>query len=143
MARHIPLVVLLLSPLVPFFNGCTFQNPEWAESINPCCGQDEVLSGGEPSENRCADMVVSRGSAMAIAWRMASSGGMTQWRVRFVPGGPACIWRKWPGLTDDDFAYALRSADSDSAVHDAAPSDTGSAEGGGAAEAETSEGRAR
>jgi hypothetical protein len=133
MSRHIRLVVLLLSILVPFLGGCTSQNPEWAESINPCCGQDEVLAGGVPSENRCADMVVSRESAMALAWRMASSGGMTEWRVRLLPGGPACIWRKWPGLTDDDFAYALRRADSDSAVLNRARSDTGSADGGASA----------
>jgi hypothetical protein len=134
MARHIALVVLLLSTLVPFLDGCTFQNPEWAESINPCCGQDEMLAGEEPSESRCADMVVSRESAMALAWRMASGGGMTEWRVRLLPGGPACIWRKWPGLTDDDYAYALRRAGSDSVVGNPAPPDTTSAVGPGAAQ---------
>ncbi len=83
--------------------GCTFRNPEWAESLNPCCGQDEMLEGMEPSEERCADMVISREAAMQLAWTFAAGSGMTQWRVRLLPGGPACIWRKWPGLTEDDY----------------------------------------
>jgi len=78
------------------------QNPRWADSINPCCGQDEIADGKEPSEKRCADMVISRESVMDVAWRVAAGSGMTQWRVRLIPGGPACIWRKWPGVTDED-----------------------------------------
>lgn len=124
MKRNHVFALLLLSILVPLLDGCTFQNPEWATSLNPCCGQDEVFEGEEPSESRCADMVVSRESAMDIAWRMAAGSGMTQWRVRLLPGGPACIWRKWPGLTDDDYRFALIRPGADSAAVDSAPADT-------------------
>lgn len=122
--RHLGFAVLLLSTLVPFLGGCTFQNPEWATSLNPCCGQDEVLEGEEPSESRCADMVISRESVMDLAWRVAAGSGMTQWRVRLLPGGPACIWRKWPGLTDDDYEYALIRHDADSTASEPAAADT-------------------
>jgi len=126
MTRHLGPVVLLLLALVPFLDGCTSQNPEWATSLNPCCGQDEVLEGKEPSERRCADMVISRESVMDVAWRMAAGSGMTQWRVRLLPGGPACIWRKWSGLTDDDYKYVLIRPDADSAAVEAAATDTAS-----------------
>jgi hypothetical protein len=127
MKSHLVYAALLLVPLVPFLHGCTFQNPEWAESLNPCCGQDEVLEGNVPSEGHCADMVVSRESAMSLAWRMAG-GGMTHWRVRLLPGGPACIYRKWPGLTEDDYAYALIRPDADSSSAEPAATDTASPE---------------
>jgi hypothetical protein len=91
--------------------GCASSNPEWADSINPCCGQDEVLAGEEPSEDRCADLVVSREAALALAWSAARGGGMTQWRVRMLPGGPACVWRKWPGLTEDDYLHVEEPAE--------------------------------
>ncbi len=133
MKRDLVITAFLLSALVPLLDGCTFQNPEWATSLNPCCGQDEVLEGEEPSESRCADMVVSRESVMDIAWRMAAGSGMTQWRVRLLPGGPACIWRKWPGLTDDDYEYALIRPDADSAAVDSVPGDTASPKPPGAA----------
>ena len=129
MKKHHGFAVPLLLVLVPFLSGCTFQNPEWATSLNPCCGQDEVLEGKEPSERRCADMVISRESAMDLAWRMAAGSGMTQWRVRLLPGGPACIWRKWPGLTDDDYEYALIRPDADSAAVEPAAADTISPDG--------------
>ena len=111
--------------------GCASRNPEWAESINPCCGQDEMLAGEEPSENRCADMVLSREAALALSLGAAAGSGMTQWRVRFIPGGPACIWRKWPGLTDEDYLHAEEPG-GDAAVDtlrsepggDGAPADT-------------------
>ena len=124
MKRDLILVAFLLLTLVPLLVGCAFRNPEWATSLNPCCGQDEVLEGEEPSETRCADMVISRESAMDVAWRMAAGSGMTQWRVRLLPGGPACIWRKWPGLTDEDYKYALIRPGADSAAIDSAPAAT-------------------
>ena len=34
---------------------------------------------------------------------VASGSGMTHWHVRFIPGGPACIWEEWPGLTEEEF----------------------------------------
>lgn len=120
---HGPTILLLLT-LVPLLNGCTSLNHEWAASLNPCCCQDEVLAGEEPSESRCADMVVSRESAMDIAWRMAAGSGMTQWRVRLLPGGPACIWRKWPGLTEDDYDYVLIRSEPDSDAVERASADT-------------------
>jgi hypothetical protein len=126
MKTHLAITAPLLLALVALLGGCTSQNPEWATSLNPCCGQDEVLEGKEPSERRCADMVVSRESAMDIAWRMAAGSGMTQWRVRLLPGGPACIYRKWPGLTDDDYKYVLIRPDADSAAVEEAAADTAS-----------------
>lgn len=124
MKRDLILAAFLLLTLVPLLVGCAFRNPEWATSLNPCCGQDEVLEGKEPSETRCADMVVSRESVMDVAWRVAAGSGMTHWRVRLLPGGPACIWRTWPGLTDDDYKYALIRPDADSPAIDAAPADS-------------------
>jgi hypothetical protein len=133
MKARLGIAAPLLVALVPLLGGCTSPNPEWATSLNPCCGQDEVLDGREPSERRCADMVVSRESAMDIAWRMAAGSGMTQWRVRLLPGGPACIWRKWPGLDEDDYDYVLiprdgepkdtEKADADSACGDCPEAD--------------------
>ena len=55
-------------------SGCASRTPEWAESIDPCCGQDEVLAGMEPSESRCADFVVSREAALALAWSADAQG---------------------------------------------------------------------
>jgi hypothetical protein len=114
----------LLPALVPLLVGCTSPNPEWATSLNPCCGQDEVLEGKEPSESRCADMVISRESVMDVAWRVAAGSGMSRWRVRLLPGGPACIWRKYPGLTDEDYEYALTRPEADSIAGEAAASDS-------------------
>ena len=126
MKAHLGIAVPLLLALVVLLGGCTSQNPEWATSLNPCCGQDEVLEGKEPSERRCADMVVSRESAMDIAWRMAAGSGMTQWRVRLLPGGPACIWKKWPGLDDDDYKYVLIRPEADSTAVESDEADTAS-----------------
>jgi hypothetical protein len=142
MKRNLILVAFLLLTLVPLLLGCSFRNPEWATSLNPCCGQDEVLEGKEPSETRCADMVVSRESVMDVAWRMAAGSGMTQWRVRLLPGGPACIWRKWPGLTDDDYKYVLIRPDADSTTAETAPADTGSANEPETTDRRSPEGRA-
>lgn len=124
MKAHLGVAAPLLLALVVVLGGCTSPNPEWATSLNPCCGQDEVLDGKEPSERRCADMVVSRESVMDIAWRMAAGSGMTQWRVRLLPGGPACIWRKWPGLDDSDYDYVLIPSDADSAAVEKAVADS-------------------
>jgi hypothetical protein len=128
MVRHLFIGPLFIALLV---GGCSMQNPRWASSINPCCGQDELLEGEEPSEERCADMVVSREAAMQIAWGAAAGSGMTQWRVRLLPGGPACIWRKWPGLTDDDYLEVDPGAEAASDTLEKAPGDTTSQRPGG------------
>ena len=80
MTRVTALALCCLFMLVP---GCASRNPEWAESINPCCGQDEMLAGEEPSENRCADMVLSREAALALSLSAAAGSGMTQKRILF------------------------------------------------------------
>jgi hypothetical protein len=100
------------------------RNPEWAESINPCCGQDEVAAGLTPSEDRCADMVISQDAALRLAWQVAAGSGMTQWRVRLIPGGPACIWRKWPGVTEEDFRDAMDGSQAEETVTEQAPPDS-------------------
>lgn len=76
--------------------GCTTVAPEWAESINPCCGQDLLEKGIEPPEDRCADIVVDQETARRLMMDM-SGGAVAHWHVRLIPGGPACIWRVWPG----------------------------------------------
>ena len=93
-------VLLLAATLLP---GCSMKNPTWADSVNPCCGQDLVLRGIDPPEDRCADIVVDQETARRLMADVASGSGMTHWHVRFIPGGPACIWCEWPGLTDDAF----------------------------------------
>lgn len=108
-------------------SGCASRTPEWAESIDPCCGQDEVLAGMEPSESRCADFVVSREAALALAWSAAAGGGMKHWRVRILPGGPACVWKKWPGLTEED--YLIGAERSEEARPDTLTPDVGDSTG--------------
>lgn len=121
--------VALASALLAL-EGCASRNPEWAEGLNPCCGQDEVLAGEAPSEPGCADLVVSREAALAVAWMAASGSGMTQWRVRLLPGGPACIWKKWPGLTEEDYldAQDLGEASAGDTLRAALPDTTGAPE---------------
>lgn len=111
--------------LVALVQGCTIQNPEWADSINPCCGQDEVAAGLTPSEDRCADMVISQEAALRLAWQVAAGSGMTEWRVRLIPGGPACIWRKWPGVTEDDFRRVSAAAAAEEPLTEPARADSG------------------
>ena len=120
----LPLAVLLLP-------GCSVRNPKWADSINPCCGQDLVLRGIEPPEDRCADIVVDQETALRLMADIASGSGMKHWHVRFIPGGPACIWNEWPGLTDDEFRdvkppegaqeRALEAAQGDSSAPSSGP----------------------
>jgi hypothetical protein len=114
-----------LAALLVLAQGCAMQNPEWAESINPCCGQDEVAAGLTPSEDRCADMVMSQEAALRLAWQVAAGSGMTEWRVRLIPGGPACIWRKWPGVTDDDFRRVSAAVEAEEPLTGRAPADSG------------------
>lgn len=84
---------------------CTMQNPEWATSTNPCCGQDLMAKGITPPEDRCADMVVDQDTARHLMMSLAGSAA-SQWHVRLIPGGPACIWRVWPGVSREDFREA-------------------------------------
>jgi hypothetical protein len=138
MRRRVRLLLPMVFALLP---GCAMQNPEWASSTNPCCGQDEIQTGQEPSEPRCADLVVSREEAMSLAWRVAGGSAMNEWRVRLLPGGPACIWRKYPAVTKECFEEARASAttpehagrpaaaDSSSNASRPAPPDSSSADG--------------
>jgi hypothetical protein len=86
-------VALVLAALA---QGCASTTPEWAESINPCCGQDLIAQGIEPPQDRCADIVVDQETAFRLM-KDLSGGAVAQWEVRLIPGGPACIWRLWPG----------------------------------------------
>ena len=104
--------------------GCTSTNPGWAASINPCCGQDLIELGIDPPEDRCADMVLDQRTARALMADVASRSGVTHWHVRFIPGGPACIWRQWPGLTDDDFIHVSPPEEVDTRAREAAQADT-------------------
>jgi hypothetical protein len=83
--------------------GCSQRNPRWASSVNPCCGQDLILKGIEPPEDRCADIVLDQETARRLMSDIASGNGVTRWHVRFIPGGPACIWETYSGLTRDDY----------------------------------------
>jgi hypothetical protein len=105
--------------------GCSRRNPEWAGAVNPCCGQDLVLLGIEPPEDRCADIVLDQETARRLMASLASGSGGTQWHVRFIPGGPACIWEQWPGLTDDDFMHVDPPEEVRKEQLEAAGSDTG------------------
>lgn len=98
-------ITVLAASLAVLLSGCARHNPEWATSVNPCCGQDLMLQGIEPPEDRCADIVVDQETARRLMADVASGSGMTRWHVRFIPGGPACIWREWTGLTEDDFEH--------------------------------------
>jgi peptide methionine sulfoxide reductase msrA/msrB len=82
--------------------GCATQNPKWAKSTNPCCGQDLLAQGITPPEDRCADLVVDQDTAFRLMMSLGGSAAL-QWHVRLIPGGPACIWRVWPGLNRGDF----------------------------------------
>jgi len=119
--RGLTVVVLLAAALLA---GCSSSRPEWADALNPCCGQDEILAGDRPSEGRCADMVVSREAALSLAWRVAAGSGMTRWRVRLLPGGPACIWKKWPSLEQEDFEHVVVGRDTLGATRSAAAVDS-------------------
>ena len=76
--------------------GCARTNPEWAESLSPCCGQDLIEKGIEPPQDRCADIVVDQRTAFRLMKDLGGS-AVAHWEVRLIPGGPACIWRIWPG----------------------------------------------
>jgi hypothetical protein len=121
-----------LSATLVMLTGCSVQSPGWAESINPCCGQDLVLQGIDPPENRCADIVVDQRTARRLMTDVAQGNAITHWHVRFIPGGPACIWYQWPGLTEEDFLEVDPPEDVEGEVRngdemEAAPADTGAA----------------
>jgi len=100
-----PLSVCLLALAVALAVGCATQNPKWAKSTNPCCGQDLLAKGITPPEDRCADIVVDQDTAFRLMMGLGGSAAV-QWHVRLIPGGPACIWRIWPGLGRSDFEEA-------------------------------------
>ena len=104
--------------------GCSFHNEEFADTLNPCCGQDELLAGEVPSENRCADLVVSQDVAWALVGQLGGGSSMSHWRVRLIPGGPACIWYKWPGLEDEDYLMIRAPEESIGATAAPASADT-------------------
>lgn len=122
MPRTLTLTLVLVAVLA---TGCSRRNPPWAQSINPCCGQDLVLMGIEPPEDRCADIVVDQETARRLMADIASGSGMTHWHVRFIPGGPACIWRQWPGLTDDEFQHVEPPEEIQEEQREAVRGDTG------------------
>lgn len=121
--RRLTAFVILMLTLV-MFAGCSLRNPTWAESVNPCCGQDLVLRGIEPPEDRCADIVVDQETARRLMADIAGGSGLTQWHVRFIPGGPACIWREWPGVTDKQFREVKPPEGVDGDAIEAAMGDT-------------------
>ena len=45
MTRRVTGAVLGLALLA---GGCTHHSPGWADSVNPCCGQDEIMEGRDP-----------------------------------------------------------------------------------------------
>ncbi len=102
--------------------GCTSTTPEWAESINPCCGQDLVSQGIEPPQNRCADIVVDQQTAFRLM-KDLSGGAVTHWEVRLIPGGPACIWKIWP----DEVGFQPENVQPDWIGNETAPGDSGAA----------------
>lgn len=104
------------------------KNPTWADSINPCCGQDLVLQGIEPPEDRCADIVLDQDTARRLMADIASGSGMTHWHVRFIPGGPACIWREWPGVGNGEFEHVEPPEEVQEEARAAARRDTGGTE---------------
>jgi len=91
----------LLVALAAISLGCASTTPEWAEGINPCCGQDLMERGIEPPQDRCADIVVDQQTAFRLMKDLGGSAA-THWEVRLIPGGPACIWRLWPGDLSDE-----------------------------------------
>jgi hypothetical protein len=91
-------VGLTLALLAAALSGCASPNEEWADTVNPCCGQDLIEKGVEPPVDRCADMVVDQVTAMRLM-KDLTGGAVAHWEVRLIPGGPACIWRMWPGDT--------------------------------------------
>jgi hypothetical protein len=117
--------------------GCSVRNPGWAESINPCCGQDLVLKGIEPPEDRCADIVVDQRTARRLMADVASGSGMTHWHVRFIPGGPACIWYEWPGLTEEEFQEVQPPEETERSQEAERSSETGRSGAGDGASGET------
>lgn len=104
--------------------GCASQNPRWATSTNPCCGQDLALKGIVPPEDRCADIVVDQETAYQLMMSLSGS-AVAQWHVRLIPGGPACIWRIWPDVRREDFEHVAPPGDSGAGKSQPAPGDTG------------------
>jgi hypothetical protein len=123
MRRLTAIVAFVLASAVLY--GCSLRNPAWADSVNPCCGQDLVLRGIDPPEDRCADIVVDQETARRLMADVAGGSGLTQWHVRFIPGGPACIWREWPGLTDEHFRDVEPPEAAEGSDLEAAQSDSG------------------
>jgi len=119
MTRRAGALLLMLSLVLS--TGCSSRNPSWADAINPCCGQDLVLRGIDPPEDRCADIVLDQETARRLMADVASGSGMTHWHVRFIPGGPACIWQEWPGLTEEEFREVELPAEQEDGRGDAPP----------------------
>jgi hypothetical protein len=105
--------------------GCARTSPEWAAHVNPCCGQDLILLGIDPPEDRCADIVVDQATARRLMMDIGAS--TSHWHVRFIPGGPACIWEEWPRLDEDAGLYVDPPDDVQQEQLRAARGDTGSA----------------
>jgi len=103
--RAVRVAASVVAVLLALGSGCAMQNPEWAKSTNPCCGQDLLLKGITPPEDRCADMVVDQDTARRLMMGLGGSAA-SQWHVRLIPGGPACIWRIWPGVSKEDYLDA-------------------------------------
>jgi hypothetical protein len=117
--------------------GCSVRNPSWAESINPCCGQDLVLHGIEPPEDRCADIVVDQRTARRLMADVAGGSAMTHWHARFIPGGPACIWYEWPGVGEEEFQEVEPPDEPDAAQEVETLEETGRSGGSEGASEET------
>jgi len=105
--------------LAALAQGCASTTPEWAQSINPCCGQDLIANGIEPPQDRCADIVVDQQTAFRLM-KDLSGGAVAQWEVRLIPGGPACIWRTWPG----DLEFEPENVQPDWLGNEPAPEDS-------------------
>lgn len=123
MMRRTAALLLVLSLVLS--TGCSSRNPSWADAINPCCGQDLVLQGIDPPEDRCADIVLDQETARRLMADIASGSGMTHWHVRFIPGGPACIWQEWPGLTEEQFREVELPAEQEDGREEARPDSAG------------------
>jgi hypothetical protein len=116
--------VALLVTLAGTGVGCSSRNPPWATSINPCCGQDLIIQGIDPPVDRCADIVLDQETARRLMTDIASGEGMTHWHVRFIPGGPACIWEMSPGLSEEDYRHVRPPVGMEAAERQDAKADT-------------------
>jgi hypothetical protein len=67
---------------------------------------------------------VDEATARRLMADLAVGGGLTHWRARFIPGGPACIWREWPGLTDEEFRSVRPPGEAEVGDREATPGDS-------------------